>query len=55
MIAGEQERWIKIASAFPLNPAARNGRGINLTDWIQIDRITYDACLGARDYRKKRA
>lgn len=55
VIAKEQERWIKIASAFPVSPAARNRRGINLTDWIQIDRITYDTCLDARDYRTRRA
>jgi hypothetical protein len=28
-------------------------RGINGTDWIKIDRATYDACLDARDYRPK--
>jgi uncharacterized LabA/DUF88 family protein len=53
-IAQEQARWIKIASAFPLSPTSRNRRGINRTDWIPIDRATYEACLDPRDYRPKR-
>lgn len=52
-IAREQSRWIKAASAFPWSPASRNARGINKTDWIRIDRATYDACLDRRDYRPK--
>jgi hypothetical protein len=51
VISGEQNRWIKIASAFPDSPAARNHRGINSTDWIRIDRAAYDACIDPRDYR----
>jgi uncharacterized LabA/DUF88 family protein len=52
-IAQEQGRWIKIACAFPLSPTTRNKRGIDKTDWILIDRATYDACLDRRDYRIK--
>ncbi len=52
-IAREQARWIKIASAFPMSPTALNRRGIDKTDWIRIDRATYDACLDRRDYRRK--
>ncbi len=52
-IAREQGRWIKIASAFPASPSAPNRRGIDKTDWIRIDRATYDACLDRRDYRQK--
>ncbi len=52
-IAREQERWIKVSSAFPYSPAARNARGINKTDWIRFDRATYDRCLDPRDYRPK--
>jgi uncharacterized LabA/DUF88 family protein len=52
-IAKEQDRWLKIASAFPVSPVPHNRRGINGTDWITIDRATYDACLDARDYRPK--
>lgn len=52
-IAREQGRWIKIASAFPFSPTTRNRRGITKTDWIRIDRATYDGCLDRRDYRPK--
>jgi len=40
-IAREQDRWIKIASAFPASPVATNRRGINGTDWIPFDRALY--------------
>ena len=53
VIAKEQDRWLKIASAFPVSPVPHNRRGINGTDWIKIDRATYDACLDTRDYRPK--
>lgn len=53
LISQRQNRWIKMASAFPFSPAALNRRGINATDWIRIDRATYDACLDSRDYRPK--
>jgi uncharacterized LabA/DUF88 family protein len=52
-IAKEQDRWIKVACAFPMSPTTRNRRGIEKTDWIQIDRATYDTCLDHRDYRPK--
>jgi hypothetical protein len=52
-IAREKKRWIKIASAYPYSPTVRNVRGINKTDWIQIDRATYEACVEKRDYRQK--
>ena len=53
-VGQRQDRWIKIASAFPVSPASTNRKGINSTDWIPIDRATYDACLDARDYRPKK-
>lgn len=53
VIAKEQNRWIKVASAYPSSPAATNRRGINKTDWIPIDRATYDACIDTYDYRPK--
>ncbi len=52
-IAREQNRWIKIASAFPHSPTVRNRRGINKTDWIRIDRSLYDQCIDPRDYRPR--
>ncbi len=52
-VAAFQNRWIKIASAFPDSSATTNRRGINRTDWCPIDRATYDACIDPRDYRPK--
>jgi len=52
VIAGEQGRWLKIASAFPVSPASHNRRGINSTDWVKIERAMYDACIDPWDYRK---
>jgi hypothetical protein len=53
VIAKEQCRWIKMVSAFPYSAAVRTWRGINRTDWVKIDRTTYDACIDPRDYRPK--
>jgi len=50
-ISAEQTRWIKIASAFPMSPTYKNNRGINKTDWVKIDRQTYDSCIDPNDYR----
>jgi len=52
-ISREQDRWIKAACAFPFSPTSINRRGIDKTDWIRIDRATYDACIDPRDYRPK--
>lgn len=52
-ISQQQNRWLKMASAFPFSPASLNRRGINGTDWIKIDRAAYDTCLDVRDYRPK--
>jgi hypothetical protein len=43
---------IKLASAFPSSPMSRNRRGIDKTDWIRIDRATYEACVDPHDYRR---
>ena len=51
LISAERGRWLKIACAFPSSPNRRKRRSINNTDWIKIDRTTYDACLDRRDYR----
>jgi uncharacterized LabA/DUF88 family protein len=53
-VARLQQRWLKMACAFPSSPTSRNSRGINNTDWIKIDRATYDRCLDPRDYRPKK-
>ncbi len=52
-IGREQDRWVKVACAFPYSVTTRNRRGIEKTDWIRIDRATYDDCLDTRDYRPK--
>lgn len=54
IIAKREQRWIKIASAFPVSPTSQNRRGINNTDWIKIDRQMYDACIDPNDYRRKK-
>lgn len=51
-IAALKNRWIKTACAFPVSPTVVNPRGINGTDWIRIDRATYDSCLDPLDYRQ---
>ena len=50
-ISDEQGRLIKVLSAFPVSPTSRNPRGINKTEWIKIDKQTYDACIDPNDYR----
>jgi uncharacterized LabA/DUF88 family protein len=54
VIAREQNRWIKAACAFPYGHGSRDRRGIDRTDWIRIDRATYDSCLDRRDFRSQR-
>lgn len=51
-ISIEQGRWIKVTSAFPLNPG--KNRGIERTDWIRVSKAEYDSCLDETDYRPKR-
>jgi uncharacterized LabA/DUF88 family protein len=50
-IAKEQGRWITVACAFPSGPNATSSRGIDKTDWIEMDETFYNACLDPRDYR----
>ena len=54
LISRQKNRWLKIASAYPVSAAAPNRRGINNTDWVDwvtIDRATYDACVDPWDYQ----
>jgi hypothetical protein len=53
-IALLQDRWLKVACAFPVSPTTPKARGINDTDWIKIDRTTYNSCLDPGDYRPKK-
>ena len=50
-VAKQQNRWIKMACAFPHSPTVPRNRGIEKTDWIRIDRSEYEACIDPRDYR----
>jgi len=50
-ISIEQHRWIKVASAFPVSPTYKNTKGINKTEWVKIDKKTYDSCIDPTDYR----
>ena len=51
-IARSENRWLKIASAFPTSPTASATRGIDQTDWFRMDQAFYDACLDHHDYRR---
>lgn len=53
-IAVEQDRWIKLACAFPSGEYASYDRGIAGTEWVKIDQDLYDACLDPFDYRPKK-
>lgn len=52
-LSKQQNRWIKVACAFPVSPTYHNNRGINGTEWIEIDRKLYCECLDSNDYRLK--
>jgi len=48
-----QNRWIRLACAFPVSPTYNNRRGIAGTEWVRIDRATYDQCLDFNEYRPR--
>ena len=51
-IAEEKQRWIKIASAYPVDPASNvKIRGVDKTDWIKVSKSEYDSCIDPTDYR----
>lgn len=54
IIAKASGHPIHIASAYPSSPTSPNKRGLDRTEWIRIDRPTYDACIDTRDYRPKK-
>jgi uncharacterized LabA/DUF88 family protein len=53
-VAKTQQRWIKLACAFPAGSLAKSARGIDRTEWIPMDRNFYDSCLDPKDYRPKK-
>ncbi len=50
-ISKEQDRWIKIVSAYPENRTKRKQRGIDQTMWFPFDKSIYDDCIDKRDFR----
>jgi Uncharacterized conserved protein len=50
-IARTSSRWIKIISAFPVSDTASVKRGVNNSDWFEMDKAFYDSCLDPHDYR----
>jgi hypothetical protein len=50
-MSAEQQRWIKMACAFPYREGGPNSRGINNSEWAPMDRAAYDACIDPFDYR----
>jgi uncharacterized LabA/DUF88 family protein len=52
-VSKEYDRWIKIASAFPCDPANPRTKGVRKTDWIHISKEDYDSCIDPTDYRTK--
>ena len=55
VIANEQNRFIKVASAYPYSPVVKHWRGVNKTDWIKVEKAEYDSCIDGRDYRPKKS
>ncbi|MDL2263109.1 NYN domain-containing protein [Synergistaceae bacterium OttesenSCG-928-I11] len=49
-IVQKQQRWIKIASAYPYAAGSPNHRGVDKTDWIHIDKAQYDSCIDSAKY-----
>lgn len=54
-ISQEQQRWIRVACAFPSGPNASFERGIDKTSWFRMDETFYNACLDPKDYRPIRS
>jgi hypothetical protein len=50
-ISIKYNRWIKVASAFPIGTGTANMRGINKSDWIPFDEVFYKLCIDPTDYR----
>jgi len=53
-ISRTQNRWIKVASAFPYDPEVKKSKGIYGTDQVKIYREIYDACIDPVDYRTRK-
>jgi len=53
-VSRTQDRWLQLASVFPIGPQATAHRGIDKTEWVHMDQTFYDACLDPYDYRPAR-
>lgn len=51
-ISREQNRWIKVACAFPTSPGSRFRRGVDGADWLPFDQRLYRDCKDPLDYRE---
>jgi uncharacterized LabA/DUF88 family protein len=49
-IARSQGRQLVFESCFPVGGGTVYTRGVPGTNWIEIDKATYDACFDSRDY-----
>ena len=49
-IAAERQSEFAIASAFPVSPKSTFNRGVDRTQWIEIDKSLYDHCLDRRTH-----
>lgn len=51
-IARGQGRMLVFESAFPYGAGSPSSRGVPGTQWVHIDKGTYDACNDPTDYRR---
>lgn len=49
-VSFQEDRWIKVASAYPISDTYTNRRGINGTDWMMISKKSYDQCIDPTNY-----
>jgi uncharacterized LabA/DUF88 family protein len=49
-ISIDQQRWIKIASAYPTRDLRHPRRSVNATDWLPFDQGMYLRCIDTMDY-----
>ena len=50
-IARSQNRNLTFESDIPVGPGSKSTRGVDGTNWVQIDKTVYDACLDQTNHR----
>lgn len=50
VLAREQNRWIRLVSAYPDWPGRKYWKGIDKTDWLPFSKEFYDKCIDPDDY-----